>query len=341
MAETRSLAEQLPDIGHLPQAQMRTLMLALARGMNGLPRMAAGRQPMNAPRIRIHTLGRFAIEIDGWPLDFSGRLPRKPLDLLTAIVARGGRDVAVSTLCADLWPDADGATAAQSFNVTLHRLRKVLDARDALCVHGGRVSLDPATFWVDALVFEQAIAQMDGHTETQPGQYDSSVERFDAALDLYQGAFLPMQEAPWATVLRERLRSKFVRAVRAYADRCDRLGQHDLSIAVYRRAIEIDPLAEELYRRLMGEYDRLGLTADAVALYRRCRLMLGRLLGVMPAIETREIYEAIQRKVQAAPHGGAEAAAERFAYGEGAAAAALGGLGPPVAGRTLGSVSGL
>lgn len=341
MVETRSLAEQLPDIGHLPHAQMRTLMLALARGMNGLPRMAAGRQPIDAPRIRVHTLGRFAIEIDGWPLDFSGRLPRKPLELLTAIVARGGRNVAVSTLCADLWPDADGATAAQSFNVTLHRLRKVLDARDALCVHGGSVSLDPATFWVDALVFEQAIAQMDGHTEMQPGQYDSSVERFDAALDLYQGAFLPMQDAPWATLLRERLRSKFVRAVRAYAERCDRLGQHDLSIAVYRRAIEIDPLAEELYRWLMREYDRLGLIADAVALYRRCRLILGRLLGVMPAIETREIYEAIQRKVQAAPHGGAEAAAERFAYGEGAAAAALGGLGPPLAGRTLGSVSGL
>lgn len=341
MAETRSLAEQLPCIGHLPHAQMRALILALARSLDGVVPTATSTQPMGAPRIRIHTLGRFAIEIDGWPLDFSGRLPRKPLDLLTAIVARGGRNVAASTLCADLWPDADGATAAQSFNVTLHRLRKVLGARDALCVHGGSVSLDPATFWVDALVFEQAIAQMDGHTEMQPGQYDGSVERFDAALDLYQGAFLPMQEAPWATLLRERLRSKFVRAVHAYAERCDRLGQHDLSIAVYRRAIEIDPLAEELYRRLMGVYDRLGLTADAVALYRRCRLILGRLLGVMPAIETREVYDAIQRKVQASTQGRAETAAERFAYGEGAAAAALGGPGPSAAGRILGSVSGL
>ncbi|MCG3200379.1 MAG: hypothetical protein NFCOHLIN_00231 [Gammaproteobacteria bacterium] len=340
MAETRSLAEQLPCIGHLPHAQMRALILALARSLDGVVPTATSTQPMGAPRIRIHTLGRFAIEIDGWPLDFSGRVPRKPLDLLTAIVARGGRNVAVTTICADLWLDADGATAMQSFNVTLHRLRKLLDAREALCVRGGRLSLDPATFWVDALVFEQAIAHMDGHHEAQPGQSDASVERFDAALDLYQGAFLPMHDAPWATVLRERLRSKFVRAVGAYAERCDRLGQHDLSIAVYRRAIEIDPLAEELYRRLMAEYDRLGLTADAVALYRRCGLMLGRLLGVMPAVETRELYAAIQRKLQAATRGGAEAAAERFAYGEGATSGP-GGVGSLAGERTLRSVSGL
>lgn len=340
MAETRALAEQLPALEHLPHARMRALMLALVRGMDRTPPVVRGVPPLSAPRIRIHTLGRFAIEIDGWPLDFSGRLPRKPLDLLIAIVARGGRNVAVRSVCADLWPDADGATAKQSFNVTLHRLRKVLDVRDALGVCGGHVSLDPATFWVDALVFEQAIAQMDSHTETPPAQGDSSVERFDAALDLYQGAFLPMHDAPWSTLVRERLRSKFVRAVRAYAERCDRLGQHDLAVAVYRRAIEIDPLAEELYRRLMAEYDRLGLTADAVALYRRCRLVLGRLLGVMPAVETRVLHEAIQRRMQLASPARSEAAAERFAYGE-VAAAGSGGMGSHPGGRTLGSVSGL
>jgi DNA-binding SARP family transcriptional activator len=303
--------------------------------MDGTPRIAANAEPASGPRIRIHTLGRFAIEIDGRPLDFSGRLPKRPLDLLKAIIARGGRNVAVAALCADLWPDADGATAMQSFNVTLHRLRKLLDVKPALVVHGGCVQLDPAVCWVDADVFERTVAQMDGHADSRPGLSDGSVERFDAALDLYQGAFLPMHDDPWSATLRERLRSKFVRAVRAYSARCDRLGQRDLAIAVYRRAIEIDPLAEELYHRLMTEYNALGQAAEAVALYRRCRLMLGKLLGVTPGLQTRELYDTIQQTAQLAAETRAEANVEGLAAGSGAAHRGLDPPGRPAAVQAL------
>ena len=40
-------------------------------------------------RIRIYTLGRFELLINGTLLRFEGRGPRKPLDLLTILIAFG------------------------------------------------------------------------------------------------------------------------------------------------------------------------------------------------------------------------------------------------------------
>ncbi|MFO1434994.1 MAG: BTAD domain-containing putative transcriptional regulator [Gammaproteobacteria bacterium] len=307
--ETRSLIEQLPEFAELPHEEIRALLLGVARGLDVLTRRA-GVQELHAirqmdaqsvegrePRIRIYTLGGFAISIDGEPIGAMRKQPRKPLLLLKALVARGGHEVSTDTLASDLWPEADGATAVQSMNVTVHRLRKLLVVHDAIVARNGRLSLDPLHCWVDIHAFEDALKKLDTG-ESDSAWLENSVERFDAALDLYQGAFLPQDDTRWASAMRERLRSKFVRAVRAYAERCEKLGQRELAIPVYQRAIEIDPLAEELYRRLMTVYAALERYSDVITLYRRCRIMLHKMLEVAPAAETQRLYAEIRRKVQ-------------------------------------------
>ena len=62
------------------------------------------------------------------------------------------------------------------------------------------------------------------------------------------------------------------------------------AITLYHRALESDPLAEELYRQLMRCYQRAGRHTEAVGVYRRCRDMFSILLGVAPADGTTVIY---------------------------------------------------
>jgi DNA-binding SARP family transcriptional activator len=250
------------------------------------------------------------MSIDGEAVGAMRKQPRKPLLLLKALVARGGHEVSTDMLAADLWPEADGATAVQSMNVTVHRLRKLLVIHDAIIARNGRLSLDPQHCWVDIHAFAEVLKKLDTG-ESDAAWLENSVERFDAALDLYQGAFLPQDDTRWASAMRERLRSKFVRAVRAYAERCEKLGQRELAIPVYQRAIEIDPLAEELYRRLMTVYAALERYSDAITLYRRCRIMLNKMLDVAPAPETQHLYAEIRRKVQTINEARAEMAAAR------------------------------
>ena len=54
--------------------------------------------------------------------------PKKPLELLKAIIAFGGSNVATERICDALWPDADGDRALNSFKFAIHQLRRLLEA---------------------------------------------------------------------------------------------------------------------------------------------------------------------------------------------------------------------
>jgi DNA-binding SARP family transcriptional activator len=65
------------------------------------------------------------------------------------------------------------------------------------------------------------------------------------------------------------------------------------AIDLYLRAIEADPLTEDIYRCLMSCYASEGRRAEAIESYRRCRQMLSVVLGVAPSAET----EALRRVI--------------------------------------------
>jgi LuxR family maltose regulon positive regulatory protein len=65
--------------------------------------------------IRIYTLGRFEIISDDKPLEYAGKEQKKPLEMLKALIARGGRDVPEERLTdalAQVLRDNPGSAAA-------------------------------------------------------------------------------------------------------------------------------------------------------------------------------------------------------------------------------------
>jgi LuxR family transcriptional regulator, maltose regulon positive regulatory protein len=66
--------------------------------------------------VKIYTLGRFKVLKDDQPLQFAGKVQRKPLALLKAMIAFGGRHVREELLIDALWPDADGDAARFAFD---------------------------------------------------------------------------------------------------------------------------------------------------------------------------------------------------------------------------------
>ena len=61
-----------------------------------------------------------------------------------------------------------------------------------------------------------------------------------------------------------------------------------------QRGIELDNLAESLYRGLMICYREMGDHAEALRVYRRCRELLSIVLSVQPAAETQAVYEGLK-----------------------------------------------
>ncbi|MBI3606055.1 MAG: hypothetical protein HY202_08545, partial [Nitrospirae bacterium] len=111
-------------------------------------------------RLKIYNLGRFALEIDGTPLEFQGRTPRKPLEFLMVLIALGGRSVHQERLTEILWPDVDGDSAHEAFAVNLRRLRKLLGEEKTVSLQNKTVSLDESHVWVDTWAFGRLTRQI-------------------------------------------------------------------------------------------------------------------------------------------------------------------------------------
>lgn len=82
---------------------------------------------------------------------------------------------------------------------------------------------------------------------------------------LYRGPFLNDDpDAPWLLSMRERLRAKFLRHLEAAAGALTEIARYPEAIACYEKAIEIEPLAESLYRGLMQAHLARGHRAEAM-----------------------------------------------------------------------------
>ena len=228
-------------------------------------------------RVRVYTLGRFLVEVDGAPLRFERKTPRKPIQLLKAIVARGGSAVSLARLMDDLWEGEEGDAAAQALKVALHRLRRLLGTPDALRVEDSSVTLDPRLVWVDALAFDTAWA--DG------------LRPMEARL-VYRGEFLAEDRAEsWSAQARERLRDRFHRWTETEVDHWVALERPDRALQVARAAIDASDTSEPLYQILIRLLVASGRLSEASASYRRLCEVLRATGGGEPTRDTRRLLE--------------------------------------------------
>jgi LuxR family maltose regulon positive regulatory protein len=241
--------------------------------------------------IRIYLLGQFLILKNGAPLAFGRKHPRKPLALLQMLVAKGGFRADARALSERLWPEAERDAARKSFDINLHRLRKVVGIRDFLALSEGKLSFDARTCWTDVWEFEDVVERIAGAAASSTNSSDADYPLLARELiQVYAGHFLEYdtQEA-WAIVFRDQLKAKFDRAIVTLATYLERRRKWDQAATLYSRALELDNLAEPLYRRLMICYRELDETAEALKVYRRCRDLLSIVFSIRPSAETEAI----------------------------------------------------
>jgi len=242
--------------------------------------------------IRISTLGGFEIHIDEHPLQSRGKVQRKPLSLLKATLAFGAMNVSQQKFFDALWPDLDGDRARRSFDMALHRLRKLLRYDAAVHLHDGCLSLDKRFFGVDAWEFEQLVDKSLRAVKARSGM--ATVEGLMAQVfKVYNGPFLEEEDEPWCFTMRERLQSRWLLAVESFADYWEAKADWRQAIHCYRAGLAADPLQEGFYQRLMLAHHAIGQRGEALAVYDRCRETLTKLLNVHPS----PLTEAIRQQV--------------------------------------------
>ncbi len=231
--------------------------------------------------VKIYTLGQFRIVINNETVKSSGKVQKKPLELIKTLIALGGRDVRDDLIAEALWPDAESDSAYDCLRTTVKRVRKLLNVKEVIGFSEGKLSFNPEYCWVDAWTFEHMLST------TDPA--DMQIEK---ALNLYHGNFLDNEPDNYPILsTRERLRQKFTDTIRQLGLNHENECRWQQAIDVYQQGLEVDDLVEIFYQGLMHCYYQLGLATELEKVYQHCYQLFENKLGIAPSSETNNLYQ--------------------------------------------------
>lgn len=217
--------------------------------MPDLERFVTGRvgpRPAPAPpaRVRIITLGRFAVEVDGEEIDPAEWGSRKARLLCMRLVAARGWPITREALFDMLWPDeSDLRRLGARLSVQLSAVRRVL---------GGGVIADRRTVGLDLR-----------HVSVDVEDLLSSDDP-DAIVDAYVGEFLPAEhDEPWPAGVREEARLRFTTAAQEVIAGARERGDTDRAASVARRVVDVDRHDPRGHEQLVATLAAAGLEGAA------------------------------------------------------------------------------
>ncbi len=288
----------------LPEVAAQTAAYGLSHGIENdfLAQVVVLRglsAPSDAPAnwpwpVRVEVLRPFRIVLAGAPLSFSGKVQQKPLELLKYLACHRDLVSDLSSVATALWPDAEDPAAKKSLEVTVSRLRKLLNDDTLVLVKEGKVSLDARRVTSDAKDFVEATLEAEAVVagRHEPAKVIALGERL---LGLFHELPLEHEESTaWREGTRERFRAAFVRAARALIAYWHQSGDAARAQTLIEAALAREPLAENLYRLLIQAHLDAGNHTEAMRVYRQCRQMLSVLIGAQPSIETERLKNLIQ-----------------------------------------------
>jgi DNA-binding SARP family transcriptional activator/predicted ATPase len=194
------------------------------------------------------------------------------------------------------WPDATEAQARNNLRQLLHQLRQAFPAVEHfLSADTHMLHWHPVTpFHLDVAEFEQTLTLADAATQrNEQHPLQAALEQADS---LYRGELLPGCYDEWILPERDRLRQRHLQVLEQLLRLFEGRGDHVTAIRYAQRLSGLDPLSEDLYRRLMRLFALNNDRASALHVYHTCVTTLQRELGVDPDPATREAYERLMHQ---------------------------------------------
>ncbi len=210
---------------------------------------------------------------------------------LLALLAANRAGVPTDRILDYLWPDKDADAANKELHNALYHLRQRASyGREPTKMVervGETYRLNPQHWWVDVWAFESLVSQSE---ETAA---ETSIKLLSEGLHLYRGPVCDDCYFAWLEPVRTRYRALFVRASARLANFLTEFGEPDDALAVLDRAIEVDPVNEDLYRRAIAIEGGLGRRKAVHLRFRRLQAILEDEVDADPEDETLELMRKV------------------------------------------------
>lgn len=245
------------------------------------------------PEFRL--LGPLAVTVDDRPVVVHATKLRI---LLASLILRAGEVVPAEVLIDAVWGDTPPATARNTLQVYLGRLRQAVGVDGIIANRTGGYVIDVPQSMIDAGQF-RALAGAARAAQADPA---AEFELLTAALSRWRGPVLadvdvsPRQRSLVAGLEEERLSATDRRF-----DVGLRLGRHAELVAELVVVSTEHPLHERFWCQRMVALYHAGRQAESLAAYRAITGRLADQLGIDPGVELRSTHEAILRQTLRPP----------------------------------------
>ena len=239
--------------------------------------------------VAVQLLGVYRIEVDGTEIKSGLRAKARELLAFYLLHPEGATlDDAVEAL----WPEADPRRGSEWFWTALGNLRTKL--RQATGQKELKVIDRDGDLYRIEDVFDVDLWSLQHALKEGAQSRDDAVRQsaLDRAVADYDGDLLVGLDWFWLDTPREDLRQRMVDVLVWLGDRRWASGDARAAWAALQRALEVDPYAEQIYRRIMRLQAKLSRPDDAEATYRRLEAKLQE-VDLQPTPETEKLHAEV------------------------------------------------
>jgi DNA-binding SARP family transcriptional activator len=246
--------------------------------------------------LRVSLFGKVGVRHDDRP----GELKLTPViqGLLAYLLLNSRYPQSRDVLAEQFWGEYSQERARGCLKTALWRLRRLLEPEDTpsgaylLTTSRGDIGFNhDSPHWFDVETFLQQVTP----ALSRPAQEGRHVDATacSQALSLYTGDLLEGFYDNWAIHQRERLRIIYLNTLTWLVHYHEKECEFEKSLSYARKILEIDPLQEEIHRKAMRLYTKLGLRPQAIQQFEMCQAVLMRELGIAPMQETLQLFRLI------------------------------------------------
>ena len=219
-----------------------------------------------------------------------GALPGNMSRVVLALLVHNRAPVSRARIADTLWPDELPRSADASINSMISHIRAVFvgagfDGRSLLTSAGGSYMMNlPVDSWIDT---EDAMRRVDrAHSAARSRDWRSALPEATVASGILARPFLEGFEGAWAHGVRRQLGSNLYRCYDVLSEGWTLMGDPALAADIAERAIDLDPLRETGYRRLIEAEHARGDTLGALHAFDRCERVMRTEFGAAPSEQT-------------------------------------------------------
>lgn len=247
------------------------------------------------PVLHIQFLGQFIVKLNGIDVTkWSGKKAKQ----LFAYLAYATKPVHKEKLMEVFWSSVSPESARNCLNVTLYQVREALrldnDSTNIVIFDAEQYGINPdIQISSDVQSFRHHLKN--GLRLENEQKIEEALAEYAITISYYTADFLEeMLYDSWTELERENLKETYLLVLNKMSHYYSLDGKPNEAIDMCHKILQKDNCREDIHRRLMRCYNRIGQRDQAVKQYRKCRSILLAELDVEPSKDTRQLYEQIK-----------------------------------------------